>query len=235
MTEKPRPPANLETLVFNAAPKPAQMKEFGGSTHDTFNSMLANDVVRSMWLQPGWSTDDLERRKTSALVAILAFRPQDEIEAMLAAQAVAMHAASMECSRRAMLENQPLDAAQGFRKAAVTASRAFIELTAALDRKRGKGGKQTVRVEHVHVHSGGQAVVGHISTQAGQGEGGGTAEGKPLAPPAALDHDPAAGADVTPLWGQEPERVPVPVPGDAERPMQDARRRQHRTSQRRGD
>jgi hypothetical protein len=211
------------------------MKEFGGSKHDMFNAMLANDVVRSMWLQPGWSTEDLERRKTSALVAIIAFRPQDEIEAMLAAQAVAMHATSMECSRRAMIDNQPLEAAQGLRKAAVNASRAFIELSAALDRKRGKGGKQTVRVEHVHIHPGGQAIVGHVSTKAGQGEGGRKAEGEPHAAPAALEHDPTAGAGVTTLSGQDADRLPVSVPSDDEWPMQDARRRQHRTSHRRGD
>ena len=34
-----------------------------------------------------------------------------------------------------------------------------IEVLAKLRR----GGEQTVRVEHVHVHSGGQAVAGHVS------------------------------------------------------------------------
>jgi hypothetical protein len=34
-----------------------------------------------------------------------------------------------------------------------------IEVLAKLRR----GGEQTVRVEHVHLHSGGQAVAGHVS------------------------------------------------------------------------
>ena len=90
---------------------------------------------------------------------------------MIAAQAMAAHHASMECSRRAMLPDQPFEAAQGLRKAAANASRTFVELLSALDRKRGKGGQQKVTVEHVHVHSGGQAVVGNIATAGRRGEG----------------------------------------------------------------
>jgi hypothetical protein len=33
----------------------------------------------------------------------------------------------------------------------MNASCTFVELWSALDRKRGKGGQQIVRVEHVHV------------------------------------------------------------------------------------
>ena len=86
---------------------------------------------------------------------------------MIAAQAMAAHHASMECSRRAMVPDQPFEAAQGLRKAAANASRVFIELLAAFDRQRGKGGQQVVRVEHVHVHPGGQAVVGNIAAATG--------------------------------------------------------------------
>jgi hypothetical protein len=80
---------------------------------------------------------------------------------------MAAHHASIECSRRAMLHEQPLEAAQALRKSAANASRTFVELLSALDRKRGKGGQQVVRVEHlvpvehVRVHQGGQAIVGN--------------------------------------------------------------------------
>ena len=100
-----------------------------------------------------------------------AFKAADEIEGMIAAQAMAAHHASMECSRRAMLHEQPFEAAQGLRKAAANASRTFVELLSALDRKRGTGGQQKVTVEHVHVHSGGQAVVGNFAVPATGGGG----------------------------------------------------------------
>ena len=127
-------------------------------------------MVKTGWFPTGMSDEDRARQMFVAVTGLQAFKPADEIEAMLAAQAMAAHHASMECSRRAMLPDQPFEAAQGFRKAAANASRTFIELLAALDRKRGKGGQQVVRVEHVHVHRGGQAIVGNVQ---GRRHGGG--------------------------------------------------------------
>ena len=53
----------------------------------------------------------------------------------------------------------------------------YAQQVAALDKHRGKG-QQKVTVEHVNVHSGGQAIVGHVET----GKGGGAG-----APPPALE------------------------------------------------
>ena len=91
---------------------------------------------------------------------MMAFAPQDEIEGMIAGQAVALCAMTMECARRAMLPDQPHEIAQGHRKAAANTSRAFTELLGALDKKRGKHRHQTVRVEKVMVATGAQALVG---------------------------------------------------------------------------
>jgi len=48
----------------------------------------------------------------------------------------------------------------------------MAEMCAALDRRRGKG-HQTVRVEHVTVQSGGQAIVGAVAPAAPATPGGG--------------------------------------------------------------
>src|SRR6266436_600241 len=45
-------------------------------------------------------------------------------------------------------------------------SRTYAVLLDALNRHRGKG-QQKVTVEHVHVHSGGQAIVGMVETPGG--------------------------------------------------------------------
>ena len=83
-------------------------------------------------------------------------------------------------------------------------------------------------VEHVHVHSGGKAIVGSVTQ--GPGEGGGvaaeTAE-EPHASRARLAHDTALGAVLPPLRSADPEREAVSAGGDAERPLPDARRKQH--------
>jgi hypothetical protein len=86
---------------------------------------------------------------------------------MLAAQMLAAHNAAMECHRRAMLPEQTANGRQDNLYAANKLSRSFATLLETLNRHRGKG-QQKVTVEHVHVHSGGQAIVGTV-----EGAGGG--------------------------------------------------------------
>ena len=112
-------------------------------------------------------------------------KPADELEGMLVAQMVAAHAAAMECYRRAMLPNQTYDGRESALKHAAKLSRTYADLVLALDKHRGKG-EQKVSVEHVHVHKGGQAIVGTV--QAGGGVPA-NSEDQPHVPPA-LTYDP---------------------------------------------
>lgn len=209
-------------------PEADTLRAFGGSKSDRFNNTLIDSMVKTGWFPTGMSDEDRARQMFVAVTGLKAFKPADEIEAMLAAQAMSAHHASMECARRAMLPDQPFEAAQGLRKAAANASRTFVELLSALDRKRGKGGQQVVRVEHVHVHSGGKAVVGNIAT----GGGGGAHEmlEKPHGAPPRLAHDAAIGAVLPALWGPDAERDAMPVACDEEpTPLPPARRARHGT------
>jgi len=91
-------------------------------------------------------------------------------------------------------------------------SRSFATLLDALNRHRGKG-QQKVTVEHVHVHSGGQAIVGAVAP------GGGIAskdEEQRHAKQLAYAPEP-------PLRSADAVREPVSVAGDGERPLPDAR------------
>ena len=94
---------------------------------------------------------------------------------------------------------QPFEAAQGFRKAAANASRTFVELLSALDRKRGKGGQQVVRVEHIHVHPGGKAIVANVKA------GDTAAVTKPAAARAISQEQ--SGITLDDLVGNQPELV----------------------------
>lgn len=204
-------------------PETDKLRTIGGSHSDRFNNALIVAAAQTGWFPSGQSDEDRGQQMFVAVTGMRAFKPADEIEGMLAAQAMAMHHASIECSRRAMIAEQPHELAQGFRKAAASASRTFIELLSALDRKRGKGGQQVVRVEHVHVHPGGKAIVGNVEAPAS----GGGAAGKKRDQPHALDqlaHAPDVGAILPPLQGAYAQREPVPKPSDAERQVQDARR-----------
>ena len=72
----------------------------------------------------------------------------------------------MECYRRAMLREQTFEGHRENLSQANKLSRTYAVLLDALNRHRGKG-QQKVTVEHVHVHAGGQAVVGSIETPGG--------------------------------------------------------------------
>jgi hypothetical protein len=188
---KPKP---VEIVLDEA--EPDTLRTIAGSKSGRFNSTLIDTMVKTGWFPTGIADEDRHRLTFVAVTGLRAFKPVDEIEGMIAAQAMAAHHASMECSRRAMVPDQPFEAAQGFRKAAANASRTFIELLSALDRKRGKGGQQVVRVEHVHVHPGGQAVVGNATA-------GDTAVPKP-APPLAIGQE-QSGITLGDLIGKQPD------------------------------
>jgi hypothetical protein len=89
---------------------------------------------------------------------------------MIAAQLLAAHNASMECYRRAMHRDQTFQGRQENLNQANKLSRTYATLVEALNRHRGKG-QQKVTVEHVHVHAGGQAVVGMLETPGGGDQG----------------------------------------------------------------
>jgi hypothetical protein len=60
-------------------------------------------------------------------------------------------------ARRATVEGQPFEIRQAELNVAGKLSRTFAALVEALDRHRGKGRRQKISVEHVHVYKGGQA------------------------------------------------------------------------------
>ena len=89
-------------------------------------------------------------------------------------------------------------------------------LLEALNRHRGKG-QQKVTVEHVHVHSGAQAIVGTVEG------GGGVAPTNQRQPHAKAISRSIPDASVAPLRGQDEGREPVPLTCNAEWTLPDAR------------
>jgi hypothetical protein len=140
---------------------------------------------------------------------------------MLASQLIAAHNAAMECYRRAMLSEQTLEGRRENLNQANKLFRTYTLLLEALNRHRGKG-QQKVTVEHVHVHEGGQAIVGHVEHR---GEGAGKKiEDQPHAKQVAHAPQPS-------MWGSDQAREPAPVTGDAERPLPHAQRKIARGSE----
>jgi hypothetical protein len=139
------------------------LKALGGSRSDHWNNILANQAISALWLKHS-DPETQDKQFTAAVAALIGIGPKDELEGMMAAQLIAAHNAAMECYRRAMHSEQTFEGRRENLAQANKLSRTYATLLEALNGHRGKG-QQKVTVEHVHVHSGGQAVVGVVGTR----------------------------------------------------------------------
>jgi hypothetical protein len=136
------------------------LKALGGSDWPEFNRVLLHATAATLANQ---DPDATSLNVAAISAALAAFKPADEVEGMIAAQAVALHHVSMECLRRAVIPGQVPEIASKLRKDGANLARAMTDMLDALDRKRGKA-PQVVRVERVVVHDGGQAIVGNVKS-----------------------------------------------------------------------
>jgi hypothetical protein len=109
-----------------------------------------------------------ETNLNAALALITAAAPKDEIEGALAVEMACAHTAAMAVLAR-------LDAVLGSERRITsigsTAARLMKSFTMHVEvfRRLRTGGQQLVRVEHVHVNDGGQAVIGNVQKPETQG------------------------------------------------------------------
>ena len=155
-----------EVHVHDMSKLRGRLKAIGGSMSDDWNNILANQTVQSLWLKHS-DPDEIKRQRHAAVDVLIGMAPREEFEGMIAAQLVACHNASMECYRRAMIGEQTFEGRRENLNQASKLSRTYATLLESLNRHRGKGA-QKVTVEHVHVHEGGQAIVGNVESR---GEG----------------------------------------------------------------
>jgi hypothetical protein len=180
-----------------------KLKYIGGSNFDAWNNVLANQALSSGWYGNNPEAERTHRQQSASLSLLAGVEPKDELEGMLAAQLLASHNAAMECYRRAMISEQTFEGRKENLNQANKLSRTHATLLEALNRHRGKG-QQKVTVEHVHVHEGGQVIVGNV-------EGGGMRT-KSENQPHALGYAPGQT-----LRSANTEREAVPVTGDGKR------------------
>jgi hypothetical protein len=138
-----------------------KLKYIGGSNFDAWNNILANQALCSGRYGKNPDAERTHKQQSAPLSFLAGIEPKDELEGMLAAQLLASHNAAMECYRRAMISEQTFEGRKENLSQANKLSRTHATLLEALNRHRGKG-QQKVTVEHVHVHDGGQAIVGNI-------------------------------------------------------------------------
>src|SRR5262245_61918465 len=164
----------------------------------------------------------------AALAVIDGVRPKDEIEAMLAAQMAVANIVLLElvARTRGSIAGHRYEG-DGIKRLDVLGNltnkfmRTYTLQVEALARKRRKG-EQNIRVKHVHVYDGGQAIVGNVSHRGGRGyrkieqQGYEPEREKPATPPI---------SDSPSVRSANQERQALPVASDEKGALSATRRR----------
>lgn len=136
-----------------------KMMETAGSTDVDFYRILISQTSASLPLE------DSEEQANFVASLMHGLRPRDETEGVLIAQMAGTHNLIMEYMKRALIPEQYLEAANDYTNRAYKLMNIFLRQLEALEKDRDKTTQQKVIVEHVHIHEGGQAVVGHIESK----------------------------------------------------------------------
>ena len=113
------------------------------------------------------------------LAFISGMEPRNEAEAMLALQMATVHSATIAASLY-LAKAEMLPQYDSATRAVTKLARTYTTQMETLKRYR-SGGEQNVTVKHVHVHEGGQAIVGNVSSREGvQSKPKGQSHAKPI-------------------------------------------------------
>ena len=147
----------------------------------------------------------------ASLAFIEGAKPEGEVECALVIQMACTHTAAMAVLQRLGGGHGGDRSVAAMATAAARLLRAYATQVETLRRWK-NGGSQVVRVEHVHVNEGGQALIGNVRKDSG---------GKDRSPTLDLDSSSqqVAHAPHPALRSPNAERELVPGAGDADRPM----------------
>jgi hypothetical protein len=134
-------------------------KALGTTSSDFVNASLLQ--LQAAAQLPGGGISEVATNAALALVEAAA--PRNEIEGALAVQMACTHAAAMSVLARFRGGGGTEQRVVALATAAARLLRAYSVQVETLRRLR-HGGDQYVRVEHVHVNDGGQAVIGNVKT-----------------------------------------------------------------------
>ena len=132
-------------------------KALGTGSSDFVNASLLQLQAAAQFPGSGISETGIN----AALAMIEGFAPQNEVEAALAVQMACTHIATMSVLARLGPGGGSEDRAVRLASATARLLRAFTNQFEAYRRLR-HGGDQYVRVEHVHINEGAQAVIGNV-------------------------------------------------------------------------
>lgn len=147
----------------------AAARKATGTTEQDLANKFVEEVAKTLDSQPSSRYENPVECLNMGLAMLHGIGPRDELEAMLAAQMISVHNMAMSIAARAMHKDQTVNGVNNNVERVTKLARTFTVQMEALARYRGKG-QQKVTVEHVHVHQGGQAIVGNVRPGGGGGD-----------------------------------------------------------------
>jgi hypothetical protein len=174
--KKPKHPAQEDALVKvqsreELAQQLNKYRKITGMTTETGLELIINQMMAMQV----WHRSKTETQKLTAAVDLIAeFQPTNATEALLAVQMFGIHEAALFFLKRATLDGQTFEGNDANVVRATRLMRLFSEQAELMAKLKGKTAQQKVIVEHVHIHQGGQAIVGAVTaTKQGRGVGDG--------------------------------------------------------------
>jgi hypothetical protein len=165
--EKQQTEKDEDELILNALEK---IDKDSGVKAPSVAERLVVQTASS--ILPYWGAKDrtVGQRLELAASSLAEMEPSNAIQSMLANQMIAVNDAALLFTNQASQpESTPQKRSEDTERACRFLS-LFIQQVDAMQRLKGKTGRQKVTVEHVNVHAGGQAIVGEVNT--GRGDGG---------------------------------------------------------------
>ena len=152
----------LKILGVTATPERGDKSSLGEVFNNCCDQIKIGELILSgNLIRPITFVIDMGNTLMTMFAELAGIEPKDQIEGMLATQMIATHHATMDCFR-IVAQNGQLDIINQMLCYANKLSRTFTMQMEALSRYRGKGG-QKMTVEHVHINSGGQAIIGNVT------------------------------------------------------------------------
>lgn len=136
---------------------------FGVANTDLAAKMLLQCIQGSVNIIP-----ENEGSANALIASVSECAPKDPFETMLVVQMTALHNHCMEMFSNASRMKAP-DLKKEYLNMALKLSKSYAALMEKLNKYRQKG-RQKMTVEHVHVHNGGQAIVGSVTHQGAKGQ-----------------------------------------------------------------
>lgn len=153
--------------TFSQAPD--DFSEATGTTSDVTQQMLLRQAMNLSTEGIGGSAEGIEPDFEMARALMEGFAPKDAAEGMMAAEIVSVHNKAMRFMHEAEFASPGSDDENYKLTHAMKLMSLSARLIQSLKAHRSKG-EQKITVERVNVQSGGQAIVGNVSTGDGRSE-----------------------------------------------------------------